>query len=431
MLDVLIAISLILVGSVALTSRVGKRDRGLFFAALALHVAAAWLMVTLTKGYFGGGDIFGYHLGGTQIAALLDSDFSRWSGSVLRYTLGDEVFLPISANLAPGSTASTFGLVGWVMWLTRLDSIYALAILFSFFALLGQWAVYRVLRSRFPTLPGVAVAACALFVPSTTYWASGPNKEAFTVLGIGLLVAGLDVWDRAQSRLKGVVLLAGGFVFIGLTKPYVLVPFGASVWAYWYVSAAKRRDGRLQVRPIRFAGAVVLAFVTVAVLGEIFPRFAYEQVAKEFASLQAYGGHGGSGYWIGDPSARTLVEQLAFAPLGFLFALVRPTVFEIRNAAMAASALETTLCLILLVRVVFRSGFTKPLERVISNPNLAAFGVFVLMFGISIGLSTTNLGTLSRYRAPMMPFYAMLLVALNFRLSPRAVTARKFVPVRR
>jgi hypothetical protein len=36
----------------------------------------------------------------------------------------------------------------------------------------------------------------------------------------------------------------------------------------------------------------------------------------------------------------------------------------------------------------------------------------VLLFGTGVGLATTNLGTLMRYRMPLIPFFAMLLVAL-------------------
>jgi len=38
---------------------------------------------------------------------------------------------------------------------------------------------------------------------------------------------------------------------------------------------------------------------------------------------------------------------------------------------------------------------------------------FVLVLALGTGLSTANLGTLSRYRAPMMPFFLLLLIILR------------------
>jgi hypothetical protein len=38
--------------------------------------------------------------------------------------------------------------------------------------------------------------------------------------------------------------------------------------------------------------------------------------------------------------------------------------------------------------------------------------LFVVGLGIGVGLTTTNLGTLSRYRMPLVPFFGLLLMAL-------------------
>jgi len=171
--------------------------------------------------------------------------------------------------------------------------------------------------------------------------------------------------------------------------------------------------------------AAVLTLVSIVMLGEIFPRFAYDQVATGFAGLQLSAGRGGSGYSVGDPSARTMVQQLVFAPIGLVFVFLRPTLFEIRNAAMALSAIETSICVLAVLRLVVRAGFSRPLRWVLRDPNLAAACVFVLIFAVSIGLSTTNFGMLSRYRAPMMPFYATVLLVLNMQLGFRRVRIRR------
>lgn len=72
----------------------------------------------------------------------------------------------------------------------------------------------------------------------------------------------------------------------------------------------------------------------------------------------------------------------------------------------------------------------RPLvRRVTANPALMFSIVFVLVLGLGTGLSTANLGTLSRYRAPMMPFFLLLLLVLRepeskTLASPKLTTAR-------
>jgi hypothetical protein len=47
------------------------------------------------------------------------------------------------------------------------------------------------------------------------------------------------------------------------------------------------------------------------------------------------------------------------------------------------------------------------------EPFLVFCVVFVITFGIAVGLTSTNLGTLSRYRSPILPFFAVLLLVLG------------------
>jgi len=43
-------------------------------------------------------------------------------------------------------------------------------------------------------------------------------------------------------------------------------------------------------------------------------------------------------------------------------------------------------------------------------------------FSVAVGLATTNLGTLSRYRMPMMPFYVTFILLLGQQLTERTRT---------
>jgi hypothetical protein len=58
------------------------------------------------------------------------------------------------------------------------------------------------------------------------------------------------------------------------------------------------------------------------------------------------------------------------------------------------------------------------------NPVLLFCIVFVITMGVAIGLASSNLGTLSRYRMPMMPFFAALLFVLTAKPATQPLNAR-------
>ncbi|MEZ4287929.1 MAG: hypothetical protein R3A47_07245 [Polyangiales bacterium] len=412
-MDWLIALSLIATGSAIFVYRYPNDQKRLFALALAAHLVAAWLQIEVTLGYYDGGDQFGYHQVGLKVARALDDDFSRWAGTFVSYTLGKFVLLPFPTAMLGNTTASTVGLCGWLMWVFRIESMFSLSIMLAFFATCGQFLIYRFFIDRLPNVPRGHLAFCSLFVPSTTYWASGATKESFVVLALGLIIAGLDAIDKQDYSFRGISALVVGATLASITKPYFLFPLAISAAVFIYANTTIRAKGRFEIRGRAFVTAVAVGILAVVGLGRLFPRFAYEQVAQNMAQLQQYAGQGGSGYVIGDPGAKSLVAQAAFAPLALFYSLFRPTVFEVYSATTAASALETTFCTVLLLQVFWRFGFASTAKRIINDPVLLSFFAFIVLCGVSIGLSTTNLGTLSRYRAPMMPFYFALLVTLR------------------
>ena len=76
------------------------------------------------------------------------------------------------------------------------------------------------------------------------------------------------------------------------------------------------------------------------------------------------------------------------------------------------NAAETTFILGSVIWIGFKRGVRKTVGLILSSP-LAMFCLtFTLLFSVIVGLSTPNLGSLSRYRAPMMPFYISLILML-------------------
>src|SRR5208283_5267449 len=116
----------------------------------------------------------------------------------------------------------------------------------------------------------------------------------------------------------------------------------------------------------------------------------------------------------GSGEARGGWDQMKFAPLAVVNAFFRPVVFEARNGPMLGAALENTILTIALLQILFGRTRAVVLKTIGRSPLLFAAIVFCGAFGLGVGLATANLGTLSRYRMPMMPFYVTTLLVLRY-----------------
>ena len=116
--------------------------------------------------------------------------------------------------------------------------------------------------------------------------------------------------------------------------------------------------------------------------------------------------------WGNADEERPLSQQLLLAPAGLFTALFRPLVFEARSAMVLANSVESTTLFILLLVSLFWLGLGRAWSLIVDSPAMMFCLVFTASFGSAVGVLTTNLGTLSRYRAPMMPFFAALVAVL-------------------
>jgi hypothetical protein len=107
------------------------------------------------------------------------------------------------------------------------------------------------------------------------------------------------------------------------------------------------------------------------------------------------------------------LSQASLVPIALLTALFRPFIFESFSAMQFLNAIEMTWLTVLFWQVVRRNKAAGLVKRISDNPALMFCLAFVLVLALGTGLSTANLGTLSRYRAPMMPFFLLMLLVLR------------------
>lgn len=388
------------------------RERKWISLSFVMHVAFACAQVPLTLSFYGGGDMFNYFMYGEILARMMDLDPIHAIPEVTALLLHQPHRLPIFIVGDGSSTGSMSALAAWAFYLLG-PSKYAASTAFAVLSLTGKIAMYRVFRAHIDSSLRFYAAVATLFIPSFVFWSSGVIKEAVALAGLGWCLFGLDQWIRCGRIGRGFAIIAAGAVPILLIKPYIAFPFmlAAGCWYYW---ARSLRRGRLRIRPAHLIVGAVVGLGTVVVLGHFFPDYAVDQFADRTAQLQHVGQRirGGSTYELASDLPTSLMGQLAYAPAALLFALFRPTLFEVRNLLILANSLETTLLTLLFLSLIMRRNLGDVRREISEDPFLVFCVVFVIAFGTAVGLASTNVGTLSRYRAPILPFFAALLLVL-------------------
>jgi len=421
----LLATGLVLfVASVALAmvaQRHARAERMYLWAAFAAHVLGAVAQIWITQSvYEGGGDMMNYMSEGRRLGMAMEIDPGRFGVDWfnLLFQRNARISMPF---VGEGNSTGSMSAIAAALWIVTRHSLYASCILVGFCALLGRIALYRVFRDTLAPELRPRLLVAVLLVPSVVLWSSGVVKEGVAIAGIGAAVYGLHRTFRGRWG-RGLTILGMGVMAVALVKPYILFPLAAAaatwIWAD-RVAKTRRADGSFRVRPAYLLMSAALAFGGVVLLGQLFPQYSIDNLGGGFATAQANGAYarGGSYYTMGEETNRSLGGQLLFAPLALATALFRPLIFEVTSPLALVNALEATVIAFLAISSLARLRLRASFSLLVSRPVLAASVVFTLLCGLAVGLATTNFGSLSRYRAPLMPFYAAVVVVMGARVT--------------
>ncbi|MBL8678064.1 MAG: hypothetical protein JNK05_02815 [Myxococcales bacterium] len=398
----------------AAIQRLPAKERTLPFVSLGVHLLTAPLLLAVMDYIWVASDVHYYFETGKTLTRLMRADFARWAPEVVKFTLqmpNDLAVLFPEDFSGAYSTSSMLGVAGLLMFVFN-DARYASFIAVAGVAFLGKLASYQGVRIALPAMEPRRVAIAMLLIPSVIFWSSGVVKESFAVTGLGILM----LWiARATSRslVTSPHLLVLGALPVYLFKPYLLFPFTLAAGAW--IALTRLKSSNAAVKPVYLLGASAAVVGLVAALSVAFPEFSPAKLGESTSQMQQYGAEagGGSAYTLGNAQTQSLSGQLAFAPIALVTVLVRPFVFEVRNFSMLIASGEATLMLVLLIQLFRKNSLREVFRAVLRSPPLAFCMVFTLIAGMAIGLATSNFGTLSRYRIPMMPYYAMLVLVLT------------------
>lgn len=408
-----------LTGIIAIVARTITRElRGWVWFALVEYLAAACGQLFYSRVVVDGGDTLLYSRTGAELSRLLDSSFSWAFPEVVAM-----LFQRPSALDALGEQSNTGSMYAVASLLIfALRSEYAAHFFFTGLGLLGALATCSAFLDAYPQASPRRILAATVLFPSVAFWTAAIHKETLGVLGIGLV---LVAWRAMYARKFGRMLACGlvGVTLVLVFRAPLIAPLfmGLALFVVFERLQHLRGVDAVILGPAYFVAGVALLAVGILGLARFAPAFSVDRLADTIAVKQQTWtlSRGGSALQeIDDAAPTTLGGQLRRLPLALLNALFRPQLFDVKNFGALLSALEMTALSWLVILSLRVNGLTGLIRRVQRAPFLLMCAVITLVGCSFVGLVTLNLGTLVRYRVPVLPFYGALLTILSVRPSP-------------
>lgn len=385
-------------------------ERTVFLAAAAVKLLASFLYGLVHVYYYDGiCDSLGYHEAGTDYAAMIRYDLLHGTEN---YLSADRFFW------MNGNSTTRFESLCGPVHFVLFDSFLACSFFYALIGLVGQVYLYRVFIVHYPH-PYLRRwwQAGLLFFPTLVFWSSGMLKDAMGIYGLGCTVWAAHCLMTRRSYGNLPLLVFGAYVvllyraqilpvlFLALLAWLLLPPRAEGGLTIWRLS-------NLQRILLLVFGLIVVAGITLVdsqnALSELPSQIEHQQ--RAMANLE-----GGSNLEAVAPGSSSWLGLIATSPLSLVTTLYRPFPWEAHGVAALFGALENLVLLLLTLRAVLRLLQTGARFRsILQEPLIPTCLVFLVLFGVGIGSATSNLGTVSRYRIPLIPFFAALLIILEW-----------------
>jgi hypothetical protein len=316
---------------------------------------------------------------------------------------------------------SSFAVVRAVTPFTLLafKNYFTATILFAWFFYGGTWKLLLLASKLYPKYTK-SFAFGILFFPSVLFWGSGISKDALALAATGwFLYAMYHVFvERKKLFWNTTVLLLSALLILSV-KAYIFVALvpGGFIWLAWsYLKKLSNPVFRFLATPLTVAlflgfGLLLLSLLSPA-LGEYGTLDGIIQKSiityEDHSRAQQYGENF---YSLGSFDG-TRWNYFSKAPAAIMAGLFRPYLWEVRNPVMLLAAIENTAFLILVMVIIWRTGFVKTWKIAFDEPLVVFSLSFAIVFAFAVGISTANFGALVRLKIPLLPFLAVGLFTL-------------------
>jgi len=408
--------------------------RKYYIPALTIKIFGAIFIGLIYGYYYKGGDTFYYFNQAQVLNSAFNESFEKWINLLFHIpSVNDSNYYEYTSRMEWYNDPASYTVVSITALLSvlTLNTYLPTAVLFAFISFSGIWALFRTFASLYPHLTR-PIAIAVLFIPSVFVWGSGIFKDTICLFSLGWFTySTFRFLIQKDFSFRNILLAVLSFILIAKIKLYILLGFTPALlmWIFFnYSQGIKNKSQKILVKFIFLVFVIVGFLFFMQRFANELGKYSLERVAETSSVTRGWiyytSGDEGSAYDLGifDP---TITGMLSKFPLAVNVTLFRPYLWETKKLIALLSSLEAVLFLIITLKILFTIGPVKIWKTISEDPTIQFCLIFSVIFAFAVGISSYNFGSLSRYKIPCLPFYALALILIYYKNKP---ATKKLLP---
>lgn len=325
----------------------------------------------------------------------------------------------------------------------RLDTLFSfisfgsyavINLLFASLAFSGLWKLFKFFYEQYPKLHK-QFAVSILYFPTLAFWSAGLLKDTLCIAAIGWLTYSVyGLLYKKKSIFKNCIIIFISGYFLVVLKVYILmayVPFFVLFIILKNVQSIKFKFFRYLLAPGLIALSIYAFSQILTTYNNELGAYAVEDITSSISHLnevieqRSDRADAASNFSLGATFDGTFTGLIKIAPIAVATTFFRPFLWEAHKISQLMAALESLVLMFFTLYVIFKSGLFTFIKLILSDPLIMFCFLFAVVFGLFVGASTLNFGTLVRYKIPCLPFYAISLFLIYEKVKVRS--ARKVI----
>jgi hypothetical protein len=357
-----------------------------------------------------GYNIYNLILKDSSYLDLLFSEGKQFDETLLydRYNTG---YFKSEANYLVAKLVALFSFV-------TLGKYLLINLIFSMIAFTGIWKLFLFFYEQHPK-HHKKFAIAIIYMPTFIFWSSGILKDTLCVAALGWITYTLyEILFRKRSIFINGIFLAIAIYLLAIVKVYILISYVPVFVLFIILKGMAGVNNAF----LKYTIAPVLLIVALFSFNKVLNSFddelgayAVKGITKSVKNLSNALEKTGaeSTFSLGAEYDGTPAGLIKLAPFAVVATLFRPFLWEAHNASSLVAALESLMMICFTLMVIARAGLIRFCRLIMREPLIMYSFVFAMAFALFVGASTTNFGTLVRYKIPAMPFYLISIFLIS------------------